>query len=393
MSRDVIILGSTGSIGCSTLRVVNEHPDLFTVKGLVCHSNLTLLCEQLAQHSPQFCAVTSPLVVETAEFASLTEQFPKTTFFTGRGSAEELIATGADICLSAIVGAAGLLPTLAALKSCKRVALANKESLVMAGDIFFVEAKKYGTEVLPVDSEHSAIFALLDGVDHSMVDSIIITASGGSLRDYPLDKIASVTPEVALAHPTWSMGSKITIDSATLMNKGLEVIEAHHLFQIKYSNIRVVIHPESIIHSMVEKIDGSVYAHLGIADMAYPIAYAMLYPEMRKNSFEKLDLLKAGSLNFKAVDEQRFPALKLCYSAGEAGSGAATVLNAANETAVYAFLDGIMSYGDIVTTVDAALQKYGHSNGESLEAILEADGVTRDYVAEIIKKRVKRYRS
>ncbi|HOW84250.1 MAG TPA: 1-deoxy-D-xylulose-5-phosphate reductoisomerase, partial [Spirochaetota bacterium] len=264
MTKSLIILGSTGSIGESALRVVSSFPGEYRVQGLACRSNLKLLDRQIGEHGPSIVAVESDCASMADELNALKKKHPGVEFLTGTDGVAELASNESDILLSAISGAAGLRPTLAALGSAKRIALANKETLVMAGGLFMKMLRDRGTELVPVDSEHSAIFALLDGKRREEVERIILTASGGSMRDCPLDDLDRVTPEMALAHPTWDMGSKITIDSATLMNKGLEVIEAHHLFGIDYDRIGVVVHPDSLVHSMVETVDGAIYAHMGV---------------------------------------------------------------------------------------------------------------------------------
>ncbi|MDA3901526.1 MAG: 1-deoxy-D-xylulose-5-phosphate reductoisomerase [Spirochaetes bacterium] len=383
MPREVIILGSTGSIGCSTLRVIDEHPDLFSVKALVCNSNISCLTEQLCRYKPSFCGITS---LNDSSVDSLRSSFPDTSFFIGKDAAIDVVAEGADICVSAIVGAAGFLPSLAALKSCKRIALANKETLVMGGELFFNEASRCKSEVIPVDSEHSAVFALLNGLPDNEVESVVLTASGGSLREYPLDQLSDVTPDQALAHPTWNMGCKITIDSATLMNKGFEVIEAHHLFSLPYDKIKVLVHPESLIHSLVQTVGGALHAHLGVADMVFPISYALLYPEIIPNSFKKLDLVEAGSLTFKKLDDKRYPALLLCYEAGLRGGLAPAILNASNEVAVHAFLNRKIRFTQIVEVVDVALNELGALSSVDVGSILDADARARVVADDFIKK-------
>jgi len=275
--NSLTILGSTGSIGLSALRVVRSAPERFKVFGLACNRNLEKLSKQIDEFKPVVVAIGDETVFDSEIVMLLRKKFPEVEFLFGEAGIIELASRRCDIVLSSIVGGAGLRPSLAALDGCKRLALANKETLVMAGDLFMKLAEEKGVELIPVDSEHSAIFMLMRNVEQRELERIILTASGGSLRDLPVEELESVTPETALRHPTWSMGSKITIDSATLMNKGLEVIEAHYLFKTDYDRINVVIHPESIIHSMVETVDGAVYAHLGQADMALPILNALTY--------------------------------------------------------------------------------------------------------------------
>ncbi len=383
----VTILGSTGSIGESALRVVRAKPDLFRVFGLACNRNLELLSKQVEEFHPSVAAVGDSSVCMSDSFKQMKKKFGDVKFLEGSDGISDIASQSSDIVVSAIVGAAGLAPSLAALEGCRRLALANKETLVMAGDIFMKRVAEKGVELIPVDSEHSAIFSLLHDICRTDVDRILITASGGSLRDFTADQLDSVTPEVALKHPTWSMGNKITIDSATLMNKGLEVIEAHHLFDFDYDRIDVIIHPESVIHSMVETVDGALYAHMGVADMAIPIINALTYPQKMENPFGRLDLAAVGSLTFRAYDRVRFPGLELCYAAGKAGGTMPAVLNRANEEAVYAFLEGKVGYTDIVRIVEETMSGFAVKNEPSIEDIFEADIEAKNIVSGIIKEK------
>ncbi len=376
------ILGSTGSIGKSTLRVVNEHPARFTVTSMSCRSNLKLFEEQLKHHSPRFAAVSAPQDCDKEHLDRLKKTFPDTTFFFGEEGLSELAGIEADICVSAIVGAAGLRPTLKAVESCSRIALANKETLVMAGPAVLQKAAEYKTEIIPVDSEHSAVHSLLHACSREALHSVILTASGGSLRDIPVEKLPEATVKQALAHPTWDMGSKITIDSATLFNKGLEVIEAHYLFGFDYDAIKVLIHPESIIHSLIETVDGALFAHLGAADMAHPISNALFYPDRVENSFERLNLANTGSLTFRKLDNRRYPALQLCYQAGREGGTMPAVMNAANEAAVYAFLDRKIPFTGIYTIVESVMERHKKINSPTLDEIFESDIWARKAAAE-----------
>ena len=385
MSSKVTILGSTGSIGISSLRVIKSMGGEFTVLGLACNRNLELLEEQISEFHPEFAAIAAGSGNDLEKLGRLKKIFPATRFFTGEDGIIELAGKNADILISAIVGSAGLKPSLAAIPHVKRIALANKETLVMAGDIFMEEIKKHGTELIPIDSEHSAIFSLIMNIKKSDIKRIILTASGGSLKNKPADELHTVTPEEALAHPVWNMGNKITIDSATLMNKGFEVIESHHLFNIDYDSINVVIHPESIIHSMVETIDGSVTAHMGIPDMAFPILNALTFPEKRENPFEKLDLLKIGRLNFQPYDRKKFPALELCCQAGKTGGTMPAVLNAANEVAVNKFLAKEIFFTDIVKIVEKILKLHSVTQNPGLSDIFDADKWARKTAKKLIK--------
>ena len=386
MTKSLIILGSTGSIGESALRVVSSFPGEYRVQGLACRSNLKLLDRQIGEHGPSIVAVESDCASMADELNALKKKHPGVEFLTGTDGVAELASNESDILLSAISGAAGLRPTLAALGSAKRIALANKETLVMAGGLFMKMLRDRGTELVPVDSEHSAIFSLLDGKRREEVERIILTASGGSMRDCPLDDLDRVTPEMALAHPTWDMGSKITIDSATLMNKGLEVIEAHHLFGIDYDRIGVVVHPDSIIHSMVETVDGAIYAHMGVPDMAFPIMNAFAYPLKRRNPFGRLDLEKIGSLRFGPCDPRRYPALGLCIAAGKAGGTVPAYMNAANEVAVETFLKKRILFTDIVKVVERSLERHRADGDPDIESIFEADREARKTTQNIIDK-------
>lgn len=387
MPSDVVILGSTGSIGKSALKVADSFSDEINIKALTCNSNLDLLSEQIDKFKPEAVAVADLSVANSTKFQDIKNKYRNIDFLTGEEGVIEIASIENDILLSAIVGGAGLKPSIEGIAYTKRIALANKETLVMSGDIFNEELRKYDTELIPVDSEHSAVFSLLIGGNKQYAEKIIITASGGSLRDYDIEDLENVTVNDALNHPTWSMGAKITIDSATLMNKGLEVIEAHHLFGFDYDNIDVVIHPESIIHSMVETIDGAVYAHMGITDMVFPIMNSFFYPEKKQNLFGKLDFSKLSSLTFREYDSNRFPALKLCYEAGKTGETAPAVLNAANEIAVAAFLDEKIKYKDIYSVIDETLQISEIVTASDLEQIFNADNEARTIAENIIKKR------
>ncbi|MBN2041582.1 MAG: 1-deoxy-D-xylulose-5-phosphate reductoisomerase [Spirochaetes bacterium] len=378
MSSKIIILGSTGSIGTSALRVLRFLKNDFEVYGLTCYGNLELFEEQLNEFRPSLAAVASNDLIDKDEYKKITNKFPEIKFFEGNEGVVELVRNKADVLISSIVGAAGLLPTLESLPFIKRLALANKETLVMAGDIVKKKVNEFDVELIPVDSEHSAIFSLIQNADKGSIKKIILTASGGSLRDRTLEEMASITPEDALAHPTWDMGNKITIDSATMMNKGLEVIEAHHLFDIDYGSIDVIVHPESIIHSMVEMNDGAIHAYLSIADMALPIINALTFPDSKANPFETLDLTKVGKLEFLAYDNIRFPALELCYNAGRIGGTMPAVLNAANEIAVHAFLGKKIAFTDIVKIVEKTINDHKVIDNPDLSDIFAADEWARD---------------
>jgi 1-deoxy-D-xylulose-5-phosphate reductoisomerase len=384
MSKSISILGSTGSIGETTLRVLRFLKDEYRVRGIACGGNLGLLARQIAEFRPAVVAVASSAAAGSDEYRALKRAHPEVEFLDGDDGVAELAGRSVDVLLSAIVGAAGLRPTLAAIGAARRIALANKETLVMAGDIVNGRLPAAGTELVPVDSEHSAVFSLLRGLPAGEVGRIVLTASGGSLRSLPVEELAAVTPERALAHPTWDMGSKITIDSATLMNKGLEVIEAHHLFGLGYDSIDVLVHPESIVHAMVETVDGALYAHLGVTDMAFPVLAALTHPDRRANDFGRLRLEEVGQLTFAACDRRRYPALDLCYAAGRRGGTLPAVLNASNEVAVRAFLDRQLAFTDIVRVVERAMERVAVVSGPSLEDILDADREAREFAGRMV---------
>jgi len=385
--RTVSILGSTGSIGLSALRVIKTLPDKFKIYGLACNRNIEILSDQICEFKPAVVAIGDKTVANSVNVKNLIRENEGVEFLFGEEGIIELASRKTDTVISSIVGSAGLRPSIAALDGCARLALANKETLVMAGKIFTDLAVEKGVELIPVDSEHSAVFSLLCNLKEDEAERIILTASGGSLRDYPGESLKDVTPEIALKHPTWSMGSKITIDSATLMNKGLEVIEAHHLFNFGYDNIAVIIHPESVIHSMVETVDGAIYAHMGVTDMVFPILNALTYPEKIKNVFGRLDLAAVGSLNFRKYDSGRFPALELCYHAGRAGGNIPAVLNAANESAVYAFLERKIRFTDIVEIVEKTIDSISLISRPDIKDIFESDCEARKIALSFIKEK------
>lgn len=387
--KTITLLGSTGSIGLSAARVLRLLKDEFRVYGLSCGKNLSVLEEQISEFQPAAVAVADRNARLSDKYADLKKRFSHVEFIDSDVPVSELAARSVDMTLSAIVGAAGLAPSLAALGAVKRLALANKETLVMAGDIFMSEAARLNTEIVPVDSEHSAVFSLIQNIGTGELERVLLTASGGSLRNLSIEELPHVTPERALAHPTWSMGSKITIDSATLMNKGFEVIEAHHLFNLPYDKIEVVIHPESSVHSMAETVDGAVYAHMGVADMAHPILFALKYPDKISNNFGRLDFKKHMALNFLPYDEIRYPALSLCYEAGKRGGTAPAVLNASNEVAVAAFLDGKISFTDIVKIVEKTVSAHDVLDNPGIDEIFAFDAQAREKTDKIIRGIIK----
>lgn len=387
MTRSITILGSTGSIGVNTLDLIGRaEPGDFTVVGLSANRNVELLAQQAVAFKAQAVAIADP-----ACHAELRERLSsyKIDVLSGPAGLIELAQRNADITMAAIVGAAGLEPTLAAVEQGNIIALANKECLVCAGEAFMSAVSKHGTTLLPVDSEHNAIFQVLDKDRPEGVRRLILTASGGPFRETPLSVLRSVSREDALAHPVWSMGAKISIDSATLMNKGLELIEAAWLFNRPSSQIDVVVHPQSIIHSMVEYLDGSVLAQMGSPDMRTPIGYALAWPERMETPVEPLNFAKLGQMTFFDPDLERFPALRLAREALEAGGQASCVLNAANEIAVEAFLKGRISFLDIAKICEASLSRMAGDRDfrcapEDMWAVIETDRRARDTAHEHI---------
>lgn len=381
--KHIIILGSTGSIGASTLDVVSKFPEDFRVVGLAAGSKASVLAEQIRTFRPAVVALSSR---EAAR--ELRALLGSTTVEILEGE-EGLCAVASlpqgDLVISAIVGGAGLKPTLAAIQAGKAVALANKEPMVMAGQLMQEEARKHGVTIFPIDSEHSAIFQSMEGHRKSDIRRVVLTASGGPFWDWEASALAHVTPEQALKHPNWKMGAKITTDSSTLMNKGLEVIEAKWLFDLPPAQIEVVIHRESIIHSMVEYCDGSVIAQLGHPDMRTPISYAMKYPERVPLHPPLLDLWKIGNLSFYQPDTTKFPCLQLAYDALTGGNGLPATLNAANEIAVQAFLDNHIRFLDIPKIIEETMEAYRPSPLTSLEDVLQVDQWARETAIQRLK--------
>jgi 1-deoxy-D-xylulose-5-phosphate reductoisomerase len=381
--KKIAILGSTGSIGRSALEVIKQYPDRFQVVALAAGKNIELLTEQIHRFRPQLAAVFNQQLAK--ELSGRLQPDDSVEVLDGPEGYQQVAGyNDADIVLSSMVGAAGLLPTLSAIRAGKDVALANKETLVMAGGLVMKEVDRYQVKLLPVDSEHNAIFQALQGHKREDLRRILLTASGGPFLNMPEEELASVTPVQALAHPNWAMGPKITIDSATLMNKGLEVIEARWLFHIPVEKIEVHIHPQSIVHSMVEYVDGSVIAQMGIPDMRVPIAYALAYPERLGLKLPSLDLFSIGTLTFHPPDLSRFPCLSLAISACTSGGTMPAVLNAANEVTVQAFLDERISFSSIPRLIDEVMQSHALDPAPSLEEVLQADTWARARAEEVI---------
>jgi 1-deoxy-D-xylulose-5-phosphate reductoisomerase len=393
----VTVLGSTGSIGVSTLDVLARHPGRFRVVALAANRSVDRLAEQCRRFAPDYAAVADADAAERLKGLLADMQRPPEVLSGVEGLVEVAALDAADYVMAAIVGAAGLRPALAAARAGKRVLLANKESLVMAGALFMEAVAESGALLLPIDSEHNAIFQCLppgfrDGLPRAGVERILLTASGGPFRDWPAERLAGVTPDQACAHPVWRMGPKISVDSATLMNKGLEVIEACWLFGTGPDRIEVVVHPQSVIHSLVSYRDGSVLAQLGNPDMRTPIAHALAWPERLDSGVAPLDLVAVARLDFRAPDPERFPCLALAFEAAQAGGTAPAVMNAANEVAVSAFLNRRIDFPGIARTVEDTLQSLPIEStaGVDLDFLIEIDARARARAEQILDRRVSR---
>ena len=382
--KNISLLGSTGSIGVNVLNVVRQFPEKYRIVGLAAGKNIKLLAEQCSEFKPEIISVFDEKYAEELKYL-VPEEFSDRISFGVEGNKRVASVSSAKITVSAIVGAAGLLPTLAAIEAGKDIGLANKETLVMAGRLVMKAVQEKGVKLFPVDSEHSAIFQALEGGRRADVAKIILTASGGPFRQKTAVELEKVTKEQALNHPNWSMGQKISIDSATLMNKGLEVIEARWLFDMDASGIEVVVHPQSIVHSLVEYQDGSVLAQLGIPDMRIPIAYALSYPERLPLNLNRLSLAQCGNLEFVDPDYDKFPALKLAFKALDKGGVLPAVLNAANEIAVDSFLNDEISFPQISQVVAETMERVQEGKDTSLDDILNADTNARVVAREIIQ--------
>ncbi len=385
MKRRISILGATGSVGTSTLDLVERHPDRFEVVALTAATNAIALAD-CARRTGAKLAV----IVDERKLGELREALAGSgcRAATGHGAMLEAAAGDAEWVMAAIVGCAGLEPVMAAVEAGRTIALANKEALVIAGALMTDAARRSGTTILPVDSEHNAIFQCLAGNSHDGVSRLILTASGGPFRTWTKADMDGARPEQALAHPNWSMGAKISIDSATMMNKGLELIEAHHLFGLPSERIDIIVHPQSVIHSMVEYVDGSVIAQLGSPDMRIPIAHALAWPERIETRAETLDLIKIATLSFEAPDEVRFPSLRLARAALENGNGEAIVLNAANELAVAAFLERRIAFGDIARIVEQAIDETAAPAPGSIAEVIDIDRSVRHKVGQSLSSLV-----
>lgn len=382
--KAITLLGSTGSIGTQTLDILTQYPDQFRLVGLAAGSNVEMLAAQIRQFRPSIAAIcVEDKLPELKEAIADLDYQP--ILLAGEAGVVEVARYGdAQTVVTGIVGCAGLLPTIAAIEAGKDIALANKETLIAGGPVVLPLVEKHGVKLLPADSEHSAIFQCLQGVPTGGLRRILLTASGGAFRDLPVEKLPEVKVADALKHPNWSMGRKITVDSATLMNKGLEVIEAHYLFGMDYDNIDIVIHPQSIIHSLIELQDTSVLAQLGWPDMRLPLLYAISWPDRIYTNWEPLDLVKAGNLTFREPDHQKYPCMQLAYAAGRAGGSMPAVLNAANEQAVALFLDEKISYLDIARCIESVCDRHSADNcaNPSLDDIIAADNWARQEVLQ-----------
>jgi len=380
--KGIAVLGATGSIGCSTLDVVARHPDRYRVVALSANKDVQGVLAQCREFRPQLAAMADPDSARALEQALRAEGIPTEVMAGAAGL--EAVATHPDATdlMAAIVGAAGVLPTLAAVSLGRRILLANKEALVVSGALFMAAAQASGAQILPIDSEHNAVFQCLPadfsaGLRNVGVERIMLTASGGPFRRHSLEELGHVTPEQACAHPNWDMGRKISVDSATMMNKGLEVIEARWLFDARPDQIQVVVHPQSVIHSMVQYLDGSVLAQLGNPDMRTPIAHALAWPDRHSSGVASLDLFEIARLDFEPPDLQRFPCLRLAFEAIATGGTAPAVLNAANEVAVARFLAGQLAFTEIAEMVERTLAEYPHGAAEDLDHLLVTDARAR----------------
>lgn len=380
--KRIAILGSTGSIGTQTLEVIAKFPEKYSLFGLAAGNNIQLLAQQIKAFRPAVAVLAN-----SAKEQELRELIGKveTEILVGEEGLLALVSgPEVDMVVAAMVGSVGLKPTLKAIESGKDIALANKETLVSGGSLVMPLARQKGVKIIPIDSEHSAIFQCLSGEIYGDIQRLMLTASGGALRDWPLEKLAEAEVEHVLQHPTWVMGKKITVDSATLINKGLEVIEAHWLFGVDYEQIQVVLHPQSIVHSLVEFRDTSIKAQMGLPDMKIPIAYALSYPERNSLDFSSLNLWQMQTLTFREVSQERYPGLQLAYSAGKAGGTLPAVFNASNESAVELFLEEKIRFVQIPRLIEKVMDQHRVISTPSLEEILEADRWARRAIADLV---------
>ncbi len=383
MKKQIAILGSTGSIGTQALQVIEEHPDLYEAYVLTANNKVELLIQQARKFMPEAVVIANPQ--KYGELKEALKDLPIKVYAGEDALCQVVEAAPIDMVLTAMVGYAGLRPTMNAIKAGKVIALANKETLVVAGDLINKMANKYNTVILPVDSEHSAVFQCLSGEYNNKVEKVILTASGGPFRHFTMEQLATVTKEQALKHPNWKMGAKITIDSASMMNKGFEVIEAKWLFDVRPEQIEVVVHPQSVIHSMVQFEDGAVMAQLGMPDMRLPIQYAFSYPKRIHSSFERLDFTKMASLTFEKPDTERFRNLGLAYEALHRGGNMPCIVNAANEVVVAAFLHDRISFMGMSDVIEKAMQKATFVQNPTYDDYVQTDAEVRRLAEEMIK--------
>ena len=386
--KEITILGSTGSIGVNTLDVISNHLDKFNVRALTANTNLDIFVEQCLKYQPEYAVMTDEASASKLE-EKLKKKAPDISVLAGiEGLVKVAELDSVDYVMAAIVGAAGLLPTLAAAKAGKRVLLANKEALVMSGKLFMDTIAGSNSELIPIDSEHNAIFQCIadtNNQENASIRSIMLTASGGPFLNTPINELASKTPEQACKHPKWKMGRKISVDSATMMNKGLEIIEASWLFNIDPDSINVVIHPQSIIHSLVEYKDGSVLAQLGNPDMRIPISFGLAWPDRIETEVKRLDLFDISQFDFKRPEEDRFPCLRLAREAIKQGGTSSAILNAANEVAVNEFLNNNLKFTDIAIVIDSVMSNVAQNNASTLDVILNDDKLARAQAKEVIR--------
>ena len=383
MKKQIAILGSTGSIGTQALQVIEEHPDLYEAYVLTANNKVELLIQQARKFMPEAVVIANPQ--KYGELKEALKDLPIKVYAGEDALCQVVEAAPIDMVLTAMVGYAGLRPTMNAIKAGKVIALANKETLVVAGDLINKMANKYNTVILPVDSEHSAVFQCLSGEYNNKVEKVILTASGGPFRHFTMEQLATVTKEQALKHPNWKMGATITIDSASMMNKGFEVIEAKWLFDVRPEQIEVVVHPQSVIHSMVQFEDGAVMAQLGMPDMRLPIQYAFSYPKRIHSSFERLDFTKMASLTFEKPDTERFRNLGLAYEALHRGGNMPCIVNAANEVVVAAFLHDRISFMGMSDVIEKAMQKATFVQNPTYDDYVQTDAEVRRLAEEMIK--------
>jgi 1-deoxy-D-xylulose-5-phosphate reductoisomerase len=376
MKKTLTLLGSTGSIGTQSLDIVRQFPNDFEIIALSAHSNLELLKTQINEFKPKYICISNEDYRKDLQEWTQSKNL-KLTILTGPNGLIELAKIPVDLLVVSLVGTSGILPTYHAIQCGTSIALACKEVLVSAGSLIMSEAKKHKVSLVPIDSEHAAIKQCLQGIELNHIEHITLTASGGPFRDLPLEKFKDITLEQALKHPNWSMGQKISVDSATMVNKGLEIIEAHHLFQIPYEKIQAIIHPQSMIHGIVEFIDGNVLAHISPTDMRFPIQYALFYPQKKDSPFKRFSFLESSELTFKQIDYKKFPLLKTAIECGKKGGSYPVIFNAANEAAVQLFLTKQIHFMQIESVIENQLEQFNHRPSLSLEEILEIDAQTK----------------